>query len=670
MAASPGAESFSSYVCLSNKPLRFDPVSRENSVFFDEANKQVFSVRQVEGYTRIIVKGPDHQKISRFDIPDKGHVASIKFSPDQTILAVQRTAKTVDFMNFIQGSDGKEYQQSCKSKSAQIIGFNWTGANEIVFNTNQGLELYQVFPEKNSLKLIKNYSVQVNWFVYMADITLLLFSSTSLGNVIHPYSIRAGAVTRLPKFEVELPPVSTQKPKPTPLLERDVTISVLYGEVYVIILRTQSRSNRPRGESRLTSGAEVVLYHLSSDRPARKSYVLQLNTCGRFAVNTVDNLIVVHHQASKTSMVFDIKMKGVSDGQVTYLEPVLAPLSIESFTLYEGTAACSSPEDRKITNCEMYSANWIVFQPNIIIDAKLGCLWGVYMKLNPLLNMIADKAMLIEFLLLRRNSKGNIIDVCKQALMPLSHCPLAMISKIFDRLNRAYFNCLENEGNSSQTDQSKRTPTSNKARNRRVVDQEDMYRDVFSPVVAHEHKYKFIVSVLIEYIRSLNELQIVVEYCIHELLINILVHNKRYYQLHQLLQYHVITDSKHLACVMLSLEKAYPPAYQLSLDMLKRLNSANETIVEILLSKGQLLPALRFLRSITSEDSVSPRKFLEAALNTGDSTLFYTVFKFFEQRNQKLRGHPMFVPGEHCEQFVELFETKFGDGIQKLPLKT
>ncbi len=40
MAASSGAES-SSYVCLSSKPLRFDPVSRENSVFFDEANKQV-----------------------------------------------------------------------------------------------------------------------------------------------------------------------------------------------------------------------------------------------------------------------------------------------------------------------------------------------------------------------------------------------------------------------------------------------------------------------------------------------------------------------------------------------------------------------------------------------------------------------------------------------------
>ena len=43
MAGSSGAETLasSSYVGLSKNPLRFDPVSRENSVFFDEANKQV-----------------------------------------------------------------------------------------------------------------------------------------------------------------------------------------------------------------------------------------------------------------------------------------------------------------------------------------------------------------------------------------------------------------------------------------------------------------------------------------------------------------------------------------------------------------------------------------------------------------------------------------------------
>jgi hypothetical protein len=32
---------------------------------------------------------------------------------------------------------------------------------------------------------------------------------------------------------------------------------------------------------------------------ARKSHILRLDMSGRFAINVIDNLIVVHHQASK-----------------------------------------------------------------------------------------------------------------------------------------------------------------------------------------------------------------------------------------------------------------------------------------------------------------------------------------------------------------------------------
>lgn len=47
------------------------------------------------------------------------------------------------------------------------------------------------------------------------------------------------------------------------------------------------------------------------------------------------------------------------------------------------------------------------------------------------------------------------------------------------------------------------------------------------------------------------------------------------------------------ACLLLSLESLYPAALQLSLDMLHRLNTAHEEIVEVLLSKKQVIPAMR-----------------------------------------------------------------------------
>lgn len=78
----------------------------------------------------------------------------------------------------------------------------------------------------------------------------------------------------------------------------------------------------------------------------------------------------------------------------------------------------------------------------------------------------------------------------------------------------------------------------------------------------------------------------------------------------------------------------------------QRLSTANDEIVEVLLSKHQVLAALRFIRGIGGHDTISARKFLDAAKQTEDNMLFYTIFRFFEQRNQRLRGNPNFTPGE------------------------
>lgn len=77
----------------------------------------------------------------------------------------------------------------------------------------------------------------------------------------------------------------------------------------------------------------------------------------------------------------------------------------------------------------------------------------------------------------------------------------------------------------------------------------------------------------------------------------------------------------------------------------QRLSTANDEIVEVLLSKQQVLGALRFVRSVGGHDNVSARKFLDAARQTNDTMLFYTIFRFFEQRNFRLRGNPAFNPG-------------------------
>ncbi|XP_006633921.1 regulator of MON1-CCZ1 complex [Lepisosteus oculatus] len=641
------------YLELCDNPVQFENASSVNNVFFDEANKQVFAVRS-GGATGVVVKGPDDKNSIAFRMDDKGEVKCIKFSFGNKILAVQRTSKSVEFINFIPDMPTMEYSQECKTKNASVLGFCWTSWNEIVFITDQGIEFYQVIPDKRSLKLQKNQSINVNWYMYCPETSVILLSTTVQGNVLQPFVFRNGTMSKMSKFEIELPAVP--KPAKLSLSERDIAVATIYGQLYVMYLKHHSRTvNSP--------GAEVVLYHLTREGACKKTHVLKLNTTGKFALNVVDNLVVVHHQSSQTSIIFDIKVKD-PDSTLNVHQPVLPARSIHPYKIpLRGPTAVGSQTP---VPCELYSSTWSVFQPDIIISASEGYLWYLQVKLQPAVILLKDKGKLMDFLLRRRDCKMVILSVCSQMLIGGERGSLPVIATVFDKLNQVYKEYLEAEQSYTmavESGQSRGNPSLKRpVRTQAVIDQSDMYTHVLSIFTEKKDvSHKFIIAVLMEYIRSLNLFQITVQHYLYELVIKTLVHHNLFYMLHQFLQYHVLSDSKPLACLLLSLESTYPPAHQLSLDMLKRLSTANDEIVEVLLSKHQVLGALRFIRSVGGHDNVSARKFLDAARQAGDEMLFYTIFRFFEQRNQRLRGSPNFTPGEHCEEHVAYFKQVFGE---------
>ncbi|XP_034718710.1 regulator of MON1-CCZ1 complex-like, partial [Etheostoma cragini] len=241
---------------------------------------------------------------------------------------------------------------------------------------------------------------------------------------------------------------------------------------------------------------------------------------------------------------------------------------------------------------------------------------------------------------------------------------LPVVATVFDKLNQVYKDYLEAE--QTYTVAMESGPSRGSAapkrpvRTQAVIDQSDMYTHVLSSFTERKEVHQF--AFVLQQVDSWRQLHLQVpQHYLYELVIKTLVQHNLFYMLHQFLQYHVLSDSKPLACLLLSLESTYPPAHQLSLDMLKRLSTANDEIVEVLLSKQQVLGALRFIRSVGGHDNVSSRKFLDAARQTGDQMLFYTVFRSFQQRNQRLRGSPSFNPGEHCEEHVVHFKQLFGD---------
>merc|ERR1712141_468416 len=143
--------------------------------------------------------------------------------------------------------------------------------------------------------------------------------------------------------------------------------------------------------------------------------------------------------------------------------------------------------------------------------------------------------------------------------------------------------------------------------------------------------FKKVIAIVIEYLRSLEERQIPAQHFLHELLINLLVQSGQFYQLHQLLQYHIISDSKPLACILLSLEAVYPAAFQLAMDMLSRLKTSGEEIIEILFSKGKVISALSFAHAQEMERQVPARKFLQVAKSTEDHEIYMYTRNWLEK---------------------------------------
>lgn len=74
-----------------------------------------------------------------------------------------------------------------------------------------------------------------------------------------------------------------------------------------------------------------------------------------------------------------------------------------------------------------------------MIDAKLGCLWYVHLKLESLCCLITDRVRLVEFLLKRTGGKIVLLDVLKEILTTqYSGNMLTIIENVFNKLNAVY----------------------------------------------------------------------------------------------------------------------------------------------------------------------------------------------------------------------------------------
>ncbi|KAI6653767.1 hypothetical protein LOD99_3271 [Oopsacas minuta] len=641
----------SHYIELIQIPsMTFEPISKVKNVFYDEVNNQILVLKS--GGSEVVIRGPEDKLNVKVTVPHVGGlIQSIKFSPNQEVLGVLRHNKNIDFVSFKSGEHPKVYSHSSKGKQ-QIEQFYWTDPNELVIITNSGFEYYTWLHEQFKLKLCKSHNVRVmRWFYYNSHEKVLIFPSPNPSSLtLHTFLFKRGAlISRIPDFDVDCP-LTNQQEKFNGVSAGQISLVSLYLQLYLVIIK-----NNAEGPE---SGAYMLLYRLEQGPTPSLTHILKMDVSGIFALNTLDNLLVVHHQGSKISMLFDVCQLGHTIlrgakviGPIVPPLPMATPRPIGSGSNLERFPVKAGFSDNM--SKEMYSQNWITFPPHIVLDVKWGRYMEVSLKLDVICQVMFDKVKLIEFLLRRQESQSIIMSVISQSLIPGRQSSIVTIARVLDRINDAF---VRKKSRAALSNPFRDVPTQILS----VISQEEMYRQVFSALEASMvDDHKFVVSVLMEYIRSLHQHDQEVEHYLFEMVLSILVRQRAFGQLHQLLQYHVIADSKPIACVLLAFEREYRPALQLALDMFKRLSTADEEIIEVLLSHNQILPALRYIRSIGKTDVVSSRLFLDAAAKTKDKMLFHTVYKFFEERNIRLRKNAHFPTDEHCLSYEELYNELF-----------
>lgn len=270
----------------------------------------------------------------------------------------------------------------------------------------------------------------------------------------------------------------------------------------------------------------------------------------------------------------------------------------------------------------------MVFQPNIVIDAKLGCLWHIKLCLSELLHQISNLSICTQLALKRTDAKPILLKLLMESAR-LPKPPLEKLQESFNHINIVYRKWAESEIQMQMASPSGAPlpPRTQNTSPRVLIDQLDIYANIFQKLDTEEF-LKNLEWLVIAYVTSLTQHNIPVQHSINELVITTHVRTGKFTALQQLLQYGVVSDSKPLACLLLSLANLYPTASHLALDMLARLG-ADDEIEEILLSRGEVISALKL-----TQENANPRKYLQTAQTTEDPALFHSTFQFFKSKPQ------------------------------------
>ncbi len=332
---------------------------------------------------------------------NQGPVLRTRFSLNHRFVALQRSDAELELVDLLLDERFRHRLTGGGSSARwRILDYFWTSTPtaDLAVVTTAGVELFLVLPERRALKLVRSIVQHVSWCVYSHETRLLLLATGQRDNHVHGVQVQPQAIVRIPRFEVQLAPMSSAAPPPAgqqlprrSLQPSQLSVARLYSCIYAVHLEPELR--------------RIFLYQLFKDYVVRK-HELELYSADA-AVSAVDNLLLVHLRDARVVLIYDLRLNAHA--------PISAPLPLATL-----------PTDGFGPS---YSPHWALAPPHYLVDPPAGRVGQFVVNLDAIARSSIDKVCLLQFLLAREGAAHVILDVLRRAVADVE--PLHTLSRMF-----------------------------------------------------------------------------------------------------------------------------------------------------------------------------------------------------------------------------------------------
>ncbi|CAN1772830.1 Regulator of MON1-CCZ1 complex [Linum perenne] len=647
-----------SHVYSQYPPLRWS-VPGSRGLYYDDANKLLLSPTSDQIFSWKTVPFSPEAAATTASISE-GPILSIRYSLDAKSIAVQRSNQEIQF---IHRETQETFTHTCRADSESILGFFWTDCPlcDLVLVKTSGLDLLTINFTSKSLSLVETKKLNVSWYIYTHESRLILLASGLQCKTFTGFQLSSVGIVRLPRFEMVMAK-SDASSKPI-LAAEDVFIVTVYGRIYCLQI------------DRIAM--QLHLYRFYRDAVVQQGSLPMFSS--KIAVSVVDNVLLVHQVDARVTILYDI----FADSRA----PITAPLPLllrglpRSNTSRSVTVSADLGRNTSDQESIIYGDDWTFLVPDLICDVASKLLWKIHLDLEVIAASSSEVPSILEFLQRRKQEASKTKQLCLAITRTiiLERKPVPMVSKAMDILVSSYSHSLKtnvnlkaskagetsasagpnasNSKNSQGAESSRSEVQSSSSHNQQLgpnndqlnadnsekqdsqltspaISPDEMYTCVFAPVEeAMDGDPSYLVSIIVEFLRSTNSEKIKVHPNIYILTIQLLAHNGRFAELSLFIINKVLEPSKEVAMQLLESGRQNSQIKKLALDMLRQLFSHHDYVV-LLVRDGCYLEALRYARK-NQVTTVPPSLFLESALASKDSQHLAAVLRFFSD----------FIPG-------------------------